>query len=512
MGWTAGLAAAAYTADAANDEVVSRGIRALGNTARVGYMYKFTTPETVEELSAMHGWAADLMVATILRNEGLFVKFGQGMSTLNHVLPPEYTSRLKVLLDHAPQITMADVRETVERDLGGRIEDVFVSFDATPVASASIAQVHKAQLRRPDGSVADVAVKVLKPKIPRQVWWDLLVHDMLCLGLEKAFDFKLQWTAQTIRDNLMREIDFTNEARYTERARVCFAHRDDVAVPRLFPERCTSRVLVSEWMEATKFLDVETVKRDYDAGAALHTLISSFADGLFRDGFVHADPHPANVLVRRHPVTRKQQVVLLDFGLCIETSDAFRTQYARLWRAMFTRDMDELRAITAGWGIGNAELFASFQLQKPFSTSAPLHTSDVTKEDVQRFQRNVKANINNMLADEQRIPRELIFVGRSSQLLRSLNKSYGAPVNRTNIFAERAAASIGALQTVNVALLKFRMTLFAIAALHWWSTTVNAMLACVFSTVRVKNLEDLSEQAEGAMLAGHHRMDVAARD
>jgi aarF domain-containing kinase len=497
--------------DLMNDYVLSRGVCALYTAARISADYKLTDPTTIEELSDLHARSADRLVRTLLRNEGLFIKFGQGLSSLNHLLPPEYTSRLQVLLDNAPTTPKDQILRIIREDLGRAAADVFETFDETPVAAASIAQVHRAVLKLPDGTRQEVAVKVLKPRIRNQVWWDLTVHDIVCCLMEYTFGLKVSWAAKTIRDNMTKEVDFRTELDYTEEGRRVWADREDLYIPRLFPDYCTSRVLVSEWIEATKLLDVATVKAKYDPKAAMQTLMESYGDGLFRYGFVHADPHPANVLIRMDPKRpNKQQVVLLDFGLCIRTSDDFRKQYARVWRAIFTQDMVELNEVVRAWGIADAELFASFQLQKPFSRSRPVHTSETTKEDIRRLQQHMKERLNKMLDDDSRVPRELVFVGRGAQLLRSLNKTYGAPVNRANIFASKAVQALGGHRRLSFAVVRFNFTLLLMSVAHLWTTYVNTLLAYLFVSYRVSTLEDVLEQQEKEFL--QPKMQVGTRD
>jgi aarF domain-containing kinase len=498
-----------------NDQVLTRGIVALGTAGRVSMEYKFADPQTLEELSDLHARSADSLVWLLLRNEGLFIKFGQALSSLNHVLPPEYTTRLQVLLDQAPTSPTDQIMRIIAEDLGRPAHDVFIDFDENPVAAASIAQVHKAKIRLADGTQQDVAVKVLKPRIPNQVWWDLTVHDIICYGLEYSFGIKLTWTAKTIRENLYREVDFKVEADYTDLGREVWAGRPDLYIPKLYREYCSERVLVTEWIEATKMLEVDKIKAEFNPKAAMQTLMEAYGEGLFRAGFVHADPHPANVMIRWDPKRPgKQQVILIDFGLCMKTSDEFRRNYARVWRAIFTQNMDELEEVVKSWGIGDAELFASFQLQKPFSRSRPVHSSEITKKDLKKFQNNVKNNINRMLEDDSRIPRELIFVGRGAQMLRSMNKSYGAPVNRANIFASKAVDALGGHKgRWSKEMLRYEATLAFLALAHWWTQAVNGVLAYLFASYRVATLEDVMEEREKSFVMQHsHRMEIGTSD
>jgi aarF domain-containing kinase len=504
FGTTAALGVFAGTYDYFNGNVLTRGMRALYNGAKVTYMYKFTTPTSIEELSQMHQRAADALLYTCLKNEGLFIKMGQGVSSLNQILPPEYTGTLKALLDNAPSVPIEDVHAIIKEDLGSHADQLFVSFDPKPVASASIAQVHKAKLRRPDGTVVDVAVKVQKPLIRKQVWWDMLSYHIICAALEYSFQIPLRFSASYIAESFQRELDFRIEVGYMKKTKHFLEGehgRKDIYVPQVMDELLSPRVMVTEWIDAVKLVETERVAKEFDVTAMVTTLMETFSDMIFDSGLVHCDPHPANVMVRhvradtnethhdpasaqhgeqhmavgqrKHVMLSKppelkreklkagvrQQVVLLDFGLCCVEPDDFRRNYSRLFRAIFMQDYDTLEKIVSSWGFGDAEIFASMQLMKPFlkaqpntnpNTAAarlPAHIEQkgkprMSKEEVAAFQAKMKTKISNLLQDEKKVPRELVLVTRSTNILRSINKQYGIPVNRSAIFANRAVAAI----------------------------------------------------------------------
>lgn len=468
LAYTTGTLVGAFCVfDWQTDNSGTRSLRTLTAFAKIAYLYKFTTPDTPEELSALHSKVAQIVLKTCLKNEGLYIKLGQGLNSMSHVLPKEYTDALKVLLDRAPPVPVDQVRQTIMEDTGKRLDEVFVRFDDAPVASASIAQVHQAWLPPPsDGSSSEpvkVAVKVRKPCISTQSMWDLYTYSAIMKLLKLLFDLPTDWSRQTVCDALEREMDFTMEAANAQRFRCDFEGNERVYVPRVFDSYTTQRLLVMEWVDGTKLLDVATVRANYDEKKVLTTLFDAVGDMVFKNGFVHSDPHAANVLVRPMPKAgvvsgsaaaaapaathspSDYQVVLIDFGLVVPERVRFRYQYALLFVSLFTGDFDSLRRVVRDWGIEDAEMFASFQAQKPFDALKAGQYGEVTREEVHEMQRKAHTRAKELLRDTRRIPKELIMVGRSLDILRGINRLYGSPVNRMNMFVKSAVECLGPL-------------------------------------------------------------------
>ena len=493
--------------DIMNHNVLSRSVKGLGTGAYVGYLYKTTEPNSIEELNDLHRKAATIILNTCLENEGLYIKLGQGLSAMNHIMPPVMTEVFAVLLDNAPTITMDEVRAIVTEELNGIqakgvhkvgagvanniFDDVFVSFDETPIAAASIAQVHRAVIRDPitKENIA-VAVKVQKPKIKTQIWWDLTCYYILCLGVEKAFGIPLVFNAKTINKEMSREVDFNIEADNANIMRECLQlvappgvpaktvaargdnQRPHIFIPEIYNHLLSERLMVSEWVEGVKLSDrkaVDTLLKSKGAskGDLIQGVMDTFADMVFTGGILHVDPHGANLMLREkrpqnntpttnnsHAIgTKGLEIVLLDFGLCITETEAFKHSYALFFKAMYSADIEMIKEIVGRWGIGDGELFASLTLQRPFSSKRPMKkegstndassgTAKLSQEEIREMETQMKDRISSFLRNEEMVPRELIFVGRCLNILRALNKDYGSPVNRMNIFAERAIAAL----------------------------------------------------------------------
>jgi len=242
LGLPAGFLAWDYTL---NEESFSRNFRSLKAAAGILIDYKlFYDPENIHIL---HEKAAARILYCCQRNGGLYIKLGQGIAAMNHVLPPQYNRTFSVLYDKAPSVTYDRVEKIFMEDLGRSPDEIFSEFDHEPIASASIAQVHKARLK--DGTT--VAVKVQKPQIRVQISWDLFMYKVLTYLFEKSFDLPLYWSVEYTSDQLRKETDFLIEGKNAERAAANF-HSDDLYVPKVFWQHSTSRILITEWIDGVK--------------------------------------------------------------------------------------------------------------------------------------------------------------------------------------------------------------------------------------------------------------------
>lgn len=225
--------------------------------------------------------------------------------------------------------------------------------------------------------------------------------------------------------------------------------RNTCYVPLVYKEYSTERVMTMEYIaNACKVTD--TKKLD-EMGLSVRNVALSvmevFASQIFQSGFVQADGHPANVLVRKHPNGKKgqHQVVLIDHGLYVELTESFRRQYAQLWKAIFEVDIKTLDKITKSWGMGegSSELFASATLLRPWKKPKSKGEQETTqrKSDLE-VQREMKEKIKNFLVSVELVPKELIFVGRSMRIIQANNQVLGSPVNRLNILARHAASAL----------------------------------------------------------------------
>ncbi len=287
--------------------------------ARHGYGYLFKERRfglhplrlTQEELDEGEGSHRGRRLREMLEELGpTFVKFGQLLSTRPDVVPPDIVFELRALQDDVKPFPFEDVRLTIEQDLSLTVEQLFLEFDETPIAAASIGQVHRAVL--PNGRA--VAVKVQRPDAPRQVDADLqLLYQAARVVKQRVKALRFIDTEGLVDEfarSIRQELDYRTEARNAKRFHANFESHPRVTIPAIYPRYCGTRVLTLEFLEGVQVADI-----DHDeVGLAgrrnfAYLIADSWMTMIFRHGFFHADPHPANMLV-----LAPGQLGLVDFG------------------------------------------------------------------------------------------------------------------------------------------------------------------------------------------------------
>jgi ubiquinone biosynthesis protein len=240
-----------------------------------------------------------------------FVKFGQLLSTRPDIVPPDIVVELQKLQDDVRPIPFADVRRVIEEELGLTIEQAFLEFDEQPTAAASIGQVHHALL--PNGE--RVAVKVQRPNAPRQIESDIsLLFQAARLAKERirALDFiDAEQVVDEFARSIRSELDYRAEARNAEIFRRNFAGQPDVKIPRVYWTYTRRRVLVLELLEGVQLADLDVAALSHAERRDLaYRIAETWMTMIFRHGFFHGDPHPANIFV----MEGGSAVGLVDFG------------------------------------------------------------------------------------------------------------------------------------------------------------------------------------------------------
>ncbi|KAJ3259101.1 hypothetical protein HK103_002988 [Boothiomyces macroporosus] len=417
---------------------IQRNVKTLVTGVIISIDYKLNFNEH-SDINALHTRVANLILDLCKNNGGLYIKFGQQIASVP-VLPPQYNI-FKALFDNAPCVEKKVVERIFLEEFGTLAQNIYEDFDYEAIASASIAQVHKAKLK--DGTV--VAVKVQKPEIQKQIYWDMICYRVVIYALEKLFDLPLYWSADYIEFHLRQETDFINEAKNAE---ICQHHINQtdlkkyVHVPKVYHEYSTKRVMTTEWIDGFSLAKKqELVDNNISLPFVMDTIVKVFADQIFRVGFVHCDPHPGNILVRK--TNGAPQVVLLDHGLYVRCTPKFVDEYATFWKSLFSLDIDASSRIAKSWGIEDLNVIATATLARPWRAGKPIHSTKTTITDLFEAQKNSKNRLSKFLKNTESLPKELIFVGRNLNCVRANNKMLGSPVNRINIMANCAAENAG---------------------------------------------------------------------
>lgn len=277
----------------------------------------------------------------------LFVKFGQIVSTRPDLLPEDIALELAKLQDQVPPFSGEAAIAEIERAYGGRLQDYFAEFERTPIASASIAQVHFAKLK--DGS--EVAVKVLRPDVETAIARDLdVLYTLAQLALRYWPDARRLRPVEVVDEYnrvIHDEIDLMREAANASQLRANFIDSDLLYVPKIFWDYTRRQVLVMERVTGIPISNVDALKAaGVDMRRLAHNGVEIFFTQAFRDGFFHADMHPGNIFV-----SREGQYRAVDFGIMGTLSDADKHLLARILLGFFNRDYRAIaRAhVQAGW-------------------------------------------------------------------------------------------------------------------------------------------------------------------
>ena len=311
-----------------------------------------------------------------------------------------------------------------------------------------------------------------------------------------------------VAERLQLETNFVNEADNAERmAKLVDGEprlRGRVYVPKVYRELSSKRIMTAEWIEGVRLWDKENLTKPWEGGwrqgspgcrgapldppkqaevaervrsnladeklkpdrdqwkgkdrkgglglslkEVMTEMIDLFSAQMFLWGWVHCDPHPGNIFIRRLP-SGKPELVLIDHGLYVHMRPEFRHQYSLFWKSLLIFDNKTLKAITQSWGINNSDIFASATLMRPYaggdnSTADSLKRPLSGKEQQERayeMQQKMRKGIKDILSDETKWPQELIFLGRNLRIVQGNNQYLGSPVNRIKITGSWASRSL----------------------------------------------------------------------
>lgn len=449
-------------------EASDRVMRDVAAAAAIILDYWSLRDRSPEGWSGAHQRSAERLLRLCQCNMGVYIKLGQHVAQLDYLLPEEYTRTLAPMTRKAPVSPLQDVRETIRKDLGAYPEELFQSFEEKPIASASLAQVHRAVLK--DGR--QVAVKVQHAGLRERSVVDVMTIDLLVGVVRRVFpQFEYSWLVDEVKRNLPRELDFRLEARNIEAFRRRFEGSAQVAAPVVVHEHTARRVLTMSFEPGVYVDDLQALQRqDLDVKAVADGVFRVFNEQIFVHGEVHCDPHGGNVLVRPYrgpgayqrafmegraqvgdselpPVVRNSsgkvvpELVVLDHGLYRRYDDDFRLTYAELWRSLIFSDEQGIKKHAQALQAGELyPLFAAMLTTKqwdevldPSMDSLLVDSSQEGKKKTATNAREYMDGINHLL---KTIPRDLLLLLKTNDNLRALDASLGHPSNPYMITAQ----------------------------------------------------------------------------
>ncbi|WVZ04773.1 hypothetical protein V8G54_018119 [Vigna mungo] len=398
----------------------------------------------------VHLRSAQKLQDLCFKNGGVYIKLGQHLGQLEYLVPQEYVQTMREsMLNKCPVSSYEQVCNVFKKELGDTPDKIFSEFDPIPIASASLAQVHVARMH--DGQ--KVAVKVQHTHMTDTAAADHATVELVVNTLHRFFpSFDYRWLIDEISESLPKasyyltlkqyELDFLTEAKNSERCLDNF-HKlsphiaNYVYAPKVYWNLSTSKLLTMEFMDGAYVNDVKTIQK---LGINLHelsTLVSqTFAEMMFKHGFVHCDPHAANLLVRPLPSSkasiwgrRKPQLILLDHGLYKELDFQTRTNYASLWKGLVFADANAIKEYSAKLGAGEDlyALFAGVLTMRPWNRVVDpsmdhlvIQGNESERLELQMYASQYFHQISELL---RRLPRVILLMLKTNDCLRAVNNS-----------------------------------------------------------------------------------------
>jgi len=331
----------------------------------------------------------------------IFVKFGQVLSTRRDLLPLDIADELAKLQDRVPPFSSELALAQIAAAYGRPASEVFAEFDATPVASASVAQVHLARLHVADGG-HEVAVKILRPGMGAVIANDLALLDTLAGLLEKIWSdgkrLKAREVVAEFASHLHNELDLMHEAGNCSQLRRNFAASKLLLVPEVYWDHCTETVMVMERMHGIPISQNDAlVAAGIDLSALSKAGVEIFFTQVFRDGFFHADMHPGNIFVATDAVHHGKYIAL-DFGIVGTLTDVDKDYLAQNFLAFFQRDYKRVATahIEAGWAPADTrvdEFEAAIRAVCEPIFDRPLHEISFGRALLRLFQTSRRFNV-----------------------------------------------------------------------------------------------------------------------
>ncbi|ABC98437.1 hypothetical protein SYN65AY6LI_03615 [Synechococcus sp. 65AY6Li] len=364
---------------------------------------------------------------TLLHLGPTFIKVGQFFSTRADLFPSEYVEELSKLQDRVPAFGYEQVAAIVQQELGKPIEQIYSYFDPTPLAAASLGQVHRAKLKTGE----EVVVKVQRPGLTRLFTIDLEI----CRGIAEFFQYHTRWGGpgrdwigiyEECRRTLWEEVDYLNEGRNADTFRRNFRDMPQIAVPKVYWRYTSPRLLTLEYLPGIKISDYEALSAaGLDRKLLARLGAEAYLRQLLKDGFFHADPHPGNIAVKPDGT-----LIFYDFGMMGRIRPGIKGKLVAMLAAVVAKNADLVVASLVELGVlvptadlapvrRSVQYMLDHFMDKPFSNSSDEISVMAISEDLYE------------LAYDQpfRFPATFTFVMRALTTLEGLGKSLDPEFN-----------------------------------------------------------------------------------
>lgn len=379
---------------------------------RLKVRHRFSASDNYDsQLSDVHTRNAQRIEKTILELQGLFIKVGQLISIMTNFLPAEFMRPLESLQDQVPARPVEEIRNRIMQELGQSPDDMFLSFDDTPLASASLGQVHRAELT--DGT--QVVIKVQHLHIDdivrsdlRTIWRILKIIGWFVpvQGLDIIY--------RQIKEMVLSELDFVREAASMSLIASNLATEKGVIIPMPLAQYSTRKVMTTTFVDAKKLISPAAIAQwGHDRQELARRLVRIYCKMIFVDGIYHADPHPGNLLL-----TESGDIVLVDFGAVAQLSPSMKRGIPDFLEAVLKRDTQ---------GIFRAMRTMGFIAHGPEAERASERIIDYFHRKFQDEVHLESLNLRDIRVDPQRSMENFFDLRRQDIGIRELTSAFQVP-------------------------------------------------------------------------------------
>lgn len=351
-----------------------------------------------------------------------YIKLGQMLSTRPDLVGWDMANELEKLRDDTPATPFPEIKKVIEEQLGKPIDEVYKNLDENPVGSASIGQVYKATLIENN---EEVAIKVQKPHIQKMIYADIKIMEFLAQKMNKYFQktriYNLPAIIYEFKRSIKKELNYKDEVGNMEHLAYNFRRSPNIHIPKAYTDYCSEKLITMEFIkgiEVEKIFDSDDPK--YNKKLIADRGVKAYFKQIFIDGFFHADPHPANIMIMDN-----NEVCFIDEGMMGTLDNNFKENIAELILLLINGNTDHLLNQFLYMGVINKEQRSSGKLKDDVEDLMNKYYGS----DLKNMDGGFQDLINVMIENDVKLPREFVMIGRGLALIEETGKKLNPEFN-----------------------------------------------------------------------------------